>query len=70
MTKIQIWRHSKSGEDFVVKVDDGGQAIEAAGPLHHSEVEAALKGDFDTDPEMVADMNEHGENYVLFFEQN
>lgn len=53
--RIELWRHAKSGERFAVQTD-GSTIFKASGPLHHSEIAAALDGDFDGDPDVEADM--------------
>ena len=50
--KNQIWQHVTSGELYAVVVDDGQSVVDAAGPLHHSEIAAALTGDWDGDVEV------------------
>jgi len=67
MSERQVWRHTKSGEDFIVAVEDDGEVILAAGPLHHADVQIAINQGFDSDPELVEELNEHGEDYVLFW---
>ena len=49
----QIWAHARSGDTYVVVVDDDDQIVEAAGPLHYSEILPALAGDFTYDPEVA-----------------
>ena len=65
MAQLQVWRHTKSGEDFIVILDSDGQVVEASGPLHHTETQEALDQGFDNDPEMVEELREHGDQYVL-----
>lgn len=69
-TEMQVWRHIRSGEHFVVQVaasDDGeGWEIgDAVGPLHYSEIEVAVADGFDGDPELVASLEARPEDYVV-----
>jgi hypothetical protein len=45
----QLWMHKKSGETYVVEIAGNGKVFKANGPLHYSEEDAALDGDFDND---------------------
>lgn len=36
MNIVTAMRHPKSGDLFAVEVDDDGQVVRAAGPLHHA----------------------------------
>lgn len=44
--KTQLWRHAVAGAVTAVLLDDGGQVIDACGPLYTGECGAALRGDF------------------------
>lgn len=54
--QTQIWAHVRSGEWYAVTVDDSGQVVEAAGPLHYSEVAAVLRDGFNGDGEVADDL--------------
>lgn len=74
MREVQIWQHSKSGERYVVTVDEAGMVIEAAGPLHHSEIADVLYHGFNDDPEVAEGLNAEPDDYILlgfrkYFEQ-
>lgn len=45
-----IWRHRHSGERYAVRLNEEGNLIAAAGPLHYLEIDHALAGDYDDDP--------------------
>jgi hypothetical protein len=53
----QIWQHVASGEKFVVNTDDKGAVVAAAGPLHYSEIVSVLEEGFDSEEELVDDLN-------------
>lgn len=61
----QLWRHVRSGDVYAVATDPDTTIVAAAGPLHHSEQEAALAGDFDDDPDVRDDLAEHSDEYGL-----
>lgn len=63
--KTQLWQHSTSGEKYVVVVDTDGVVVQATGPLHHSEIDTALRGDFDSNPELVDDLNADTDSYMV-----
>jgi hypothetical protein len=50
-TTFQTWRHKISGELYAVAFERD-ELFAASGPLHYSEAEAALAGNFDDDPEV------------------
>ena len=62
MTRRDIWRHLTSGERYVVDVDESGRVLKAAGPLAYSDIPQALQ-DFDSDAELVDDLNESTDQY-------
>lgn len=68
-TIMQLWQHVGSGEQFAVKVDELGNVIEACGPLYYSYVDQALAGDFDSDQELVDDLNSDSEHYNIANDQ-
>ena len=59
-----IWRHNTSGERFVVTLV-AGHVTDAAGPLHYSEVETVIKDGFDSDAELVEDIDADQDSYAL-----
>ena len=59
----QIWAHVNSGERYIVVINEQGDVVEAAGPLHHSEINAALRDGFDSDGDVVTDLNAAAANY-------
>lgn len=62
---MQLWRHRKSGDLYVIRLggDNEPVVVDATGPLHHSEVDTALRGDFDSDPELADWINENGDDF-------
>lgn len=48
--------HHISGEEFVAQVEND-QIVDACGPLHHSEIDTALTGDFDGESELTDELN-------------
>lgn len=62
--EIQIWRHRQSGERYVVALQ-GERVIDAAGPLHHSEIAAARAGDYNGDAELRDDIDGDQESYAV-----
>ena len=61
--QTQLWQDKTSGERYVVTVNESGKVIDATGPLHHSEIDRAMGGDFDSSPELVEDLNTYADNY-------
>jgi hypothetical protein len=64
-TNVQIWRHIRSGEQYVVEMDFSGTVVDAAGPLHHREIEMARGGDFTSDSDLARDIDEDQESYAI-----
>lgn len=60
---VEIWKHGIAGEVFAVKTKQD-RVVAAAGPLHHSEIENARTGNFDSDNELVDDLNRDADEYV------
>ncbi len=60
----QLWQHVTSGERYVVEIQSG-RVVEAAGPLHHGEIEAVMAGDFNCDPELAEDIDGDQGSYRL-----
>jgi hypothetical protein len=61
----QIWQHNVSGECYAVLVV-GGIVMGASGPLHHSDLDAALAGNWDNDEEVRHDLANHPDDYTLY----
>lgn len=59
-----IWRHNKSGERFVVTVK-AGHVTDAVGPLYYSEIEDCLQNGFNSDAELVEDIDADQDSYAL-----
>jgi hypothetical protein len=59
------WKHYQSGESYAVKTQ-AGSVVQAAGPLHYSErtKENLAEWNFNSAPDLVDELNEHGEDYV------
>ena len=61
--EIQIWQHATSGEWFAVMFDGAtGRVADAAGPLHHSELEQVAAG-FDGDADLAAAIDSDQDAY-------
>lgn len=60
---IQLWQHKTSGEKWAVEVDGNGQVLNACGPLHHSEVGAALAGNVNWDAETTEDIRNDADSF-------
>ena len=58
-----VWAHIRSGERYVVVTDENGVVLEAVGPLHHSEITAVLRDGFDSNADLVDDINAASEEY-------
>jgi hypothetical protein len=62
MLDIRLWQHKVSGEVYAVRyiLDDDYylHVMQAAGPLHYSEYDAALNG-FDDDPDLAEEIDQH-----------
>lgn len=63
-TTYELWQHKVSGEVYAV-AHDCKTISAAAGPLHSSEWDAALTGDFDDDPEVREDLTNDSSSYKL-----
>ena len=46
----------RTGDRYVVGRDESGTIVAATGPLYYDDVAQALTGDFDSDPEVTADI--------------
>lgn len=57
MATYELWRHTTSGEVYVVAVE-GDSLVGAAGPLAYTEHAAALTGDWDNDDDVLADLRQ------------
>lgn len=55
MATNQVWQHRTNGEQYVVTVDDEGNAIAASGALHHSEIKRELLGEYETEAAYAED---------------
>lgn len=65
-TRLQIWQHRTSGERYIVLVNTHtSEILEAAGPLHHSDISTALAGDYNADPELVEELGYEPDAYRL-----
>lgn len=64
----QYWMHTPSGEVYAVAISDNGTVVQACGPLHHSDVRAALIASFayNDEPDLAEWINQHQEEFVLF----
>lgn len=60
---IQLWQHKSSGETWAVEVSEAGKVLNACGPLHHSEFDAALAGEVDWDVEATEDIRADADNF-------
>jgi hypothetical protein len=68
-TTTEIWKHIESGEVYVVRVTYGGmkdRVIEACQPTGIEEVSACLTGGFDSDPDLVDELNANSDDYELY----
>ena len=59
----KIWQHITTGERYAVALDSYGWVVGAAGPLHHSEIAQAKTGDWNSDPEVTADIRDAAGSY-------
>jgi len=59
----QIWAHVNSGERYIVVLDITGAVVEAAGPLHYKDIEIVLRDGFDSDGDLVDDLNAAPDQY-------
>lgn len=64
----QIWAHIVSGERYVVVVQ-GDTVVQAVGPLHYSDLDGAVRDGFDSDPEVVDDINADRDAYRITTDQ-
>lgn len=66
MLDIRLWQHKKSGDVYAVRYEFDDDfylhVMQAAGPLHHSEFDAALDG-FEDDPELAEVIDLHQFDY-------
>ena len=65
---VQIVSWQPSGDTYVVRFSpDGRTVLEAAGPLHYREHTIALRDGFNSDPDLVDDLNaDDGPEATLF----
>lgn len=68
-TTIQLWQHTASGEKYAARADRDGNILNATGPLHHSEIEAAMSGNFDGDIDTIEDLTQNRELYTMIEER-
>lgn len=66
-TETQIWRHAKSGEDFIVTLQ-GNDVIEAAGPITQDEVAEFFQVGaeaffFNSDPDLADALEQDADSY-------
>ena len=59
----QIWAHIASGEKYAVEIDGNDQVVGAAGPLHYSEIDQAIAGDWDADRDVTEDIKADADSY-------
>ena len=60
---IKVWQHVTSGDRFAVGVDSYGYVLGATGPLHHSEIEQAKRGDWDIDHDVTEEIKANRQSY-------
>jgi hypothetical protein len=70
MLDIRLWQHKTSGETFAVRyiidADYYLHVMQAAGPFHYSELDAARCGDWDDDPDLAEHIDRRQLEYREF----
>jgi|GraSoiStandDraft_9_1057307.scaffolds.fasta_scaffold2246248_1 hypothetical protein len=65
MIATELWQHRTSGEVYVVRLDEHGRVVAAAGPLQPEEHQAPLAEDFEGQPGLAEDIDRARDEYAL-----